>query len=478
MEGSVRSVDIALADSELVLTRDPVWVSGDCGKLRQIVTNLASNGLKYGLPPKIRVTLASAVNREGKLDVQISVSNTGATIAEKDLASMFKGFSRGEDAIRRRIPGHGLGLAVSQRMAQAMGGSLAAQSHEGLTIFTLAVVLNISDAPVTVAPTIHKAKVSTALGIEDEPYNRTVLGHILSQLGYAVDWAADGASAMERIRSQIYDLVLSDYLLPDLTGAELAIRILAEAPNPKPPIIAVTAYSTPEKIAELTRAGVSQVVSKPISLEKLRTAIMGLSKGSARRSLDVAPSATSCNFAPLLTAIGRREALADYGRDLQRAWAGLAEALASDLTEAARAVHEFQSRVLVVEAVEAARLLEQLESAVRLAHYPDIRRLADLLNPMVEDLAAKAKAEAGGTRVKPAPARDGASGAAAPAAAGRIGAGTEAMGPPGMRRASRAPGSKTGESPFELRTRRSSGALWRVQLVHDVFAVEEDRGHL
>jgi CheY-like chemotaxis protein/nitrogen-specific signal transduction histidine kinase len=394
VEGSVRSVDIGLADSELVLPHEPVWVSGDCGKIRQIVTNLASNGLKYGIPPRIRVTLASEVNRAGKLSVQIAVSNTGATIAEKDLASMFKGFSRGADAIRRRIPGHGLGLAVSQRMAHAMGGSLAAQSHEGLTIFTLAVVLDISDAPVRVAPTTHKAKVSTALGIEDEPYNRTVLGHILSQLGYEVDWAVDGASAMERIRSQTYDLVLTDYLLPDLTGAELAARILAEAPNPKPPIIAVTAYSTPEKIAELTQAGVSQVVSKPISLEKLRTVIMGLSNRSGRRSLDVAPSTTSCNFGPLLAASGGRDALAGYARDLQNAWARLAESLGGDLAAAAKTVHEFRSLILVVEAVEASRLAEHLEAAVRVAHHPDIRRLADLLMPMVEDLAAKAKAEA------------------------------------------------------------------------------------
>jgi signal transduction histidine kinase/DNA-binding response OmpR family regulator len=394
VEGSVRAVDIGLADSELVLPRDPVWVSGDRGKLRQIITNLASNGLKYGVPQKIRVTVAAEVSREGKLSVQISVSNTGATIAEKDLATMFKGFARGEDAIRRRIPGHGLGLAVSRRMAQAMGGSLAAQSHEGLTIFTLAVVLEISDAPVVVAPTVHKPKLSTALAIEDEPYNRTVLGHILSQLGYSVDWAADGASAMERIRSQAYDLVLTDYLLPDVTGADLAIRILAEAPNPKPPIIAVTAYSTPEKIAELARSGVSHIVSKPISLEKLRTVIMGLSHRSGRRSLDVAVLATRCNFAPILAANGGRKALTSYGLDLQRAWTRLLDALGGDLADAAGSVHEFRSLVLVVEAMEAARLAEQLESAVRLAHFPDIRRLADLLTPIVEDLASKALAEA------------------------------------------------------------------------------------
>jgi signal transduction histidine kinase/ActR/RegA family two-component response regulator len=394
VEGSVRSVDISLADSELLLPRDPVWVSGDCGKLRQIVTNLASNGLKFGIPQKIRVTLASEVNRKGKLNVQISVSNPGVTIAEKDLASMFKGFSRGEDAIRRRIPGHGLGLAVSRRMAQAMGGSLMVQSHEGLTIFTLTVVLDISDAPAVVAPTIHKPKLSRALAIEDEPYNRTVLGHFLSQLGYEVDWAVDGTSAMERIRGQSYDLVLTDYLLPDLTGAELAIRILAEVANPKPPVIAVTAYSTPEKVAELARAGVSQIVSKPISLEKLRTAIMGLSIQSGRLSLDVAPATTPCNFAPLLAVSGGREALADYGGNLLQTWTWLVEALDGDLAEAAKGVHEFRSRVLAVEAMEAARLLGQLESAVRLAQYSDIRRLADLLTPIVEDLAAKAKAEA------------------------------------------------------------------------------------
>jgi signal transduction histidine kinase/CheY-like chemotaxis protein len=394
VEGSVRSVDVGLTNSELVLSGDPVWVSGDCGKLRQVVTNLASNGLKYGIPPTIRVTLASEVNREGKLNVQISVSNTGATIGEKDLASMFKGFSRGEDAIRRRIPGHGLGLAVSRRMAQAMGGSLAAQSHEGLTIFTLAVVLDISDAPVKVAPTIHKAKVSTALAIEDEPYNRTVLGYILSQLGYEVDWAVDGTSAMERVRSQAYDLVLTDYLLPDLTGAELTLRILAEAANPKPPVIAITAYSTPEKIAELTRAGVSRVVSKPISLEKLRTVITGLSIRSGRGSPEVAATTTPCNFAPLLALSGGRETLEDYSRDLLQAWTWLLEVLNGDLEEAAKGVHEFRSKVLVVEAMDAARLAGQLESAVRLSQYPEIRRLADLLTPVIENLAAKAKAEA------------------------------------------------------------------------------------
>jgi signal transduction histidine kinase/CheY-like chemotaxis protein len=394
VDGAVRAVDIGLTDSELVLPGEVIWVSGDCGKLRQVVTNLASNGLKYVIPRKIRVSLATAVNTDGRLAVQISVSNTGFTLTEKELAAIFKGFSRGEDAVRRRIPGHGLGLAVSRRMAQAMGGSLTVQSHEGLTVFTLAVVLETSDAPVEVAPTVHKPKLSTALAIEDEPYNRTVLGHFLSQLGYAVDWAFDGASAMERIRGQAYDVVLTDYQLPDITGAELAIRILAEAPSPKPPVIAVTAYMSPEKIAELSRAGVTQVVSKPISLEKLRTAITGLSVHSGRRSPDLAVHTAHFNFAPLLGASKGREALAGYGRNLLSAWEGLLEKLGRDLTEAPKSVHALRSLVLVVEAMEAARLLEELESAVRLAHIPEIRRLAELLSPIIEELAEKAAAEA------------------------------------------------------------------------------------
>jgi signal transduction histidine kinase/CheY-like chemotaxis protein len=393
VEGAVRSVDVDLANAELLLPTDPVWVSGDCGKLRQIVTNLASNGLKYGLPPQIRLTLAAQVTRDGKLSVQIAVSNTGATIPEKDLANIFKGFARGEDAIRRRIPGHGLGLAVSRRMAEAMGGSLTVQSHEGLTIFTLAVLLAISDAPFEVPATVHKPRLSKALAIEDEPYNRTVLGHILSQLGYEVDWAVDGASAMERIRSEHYDLVLTDYLLPDTTGAELAGSILMEAPNPKPPVIAVTAYSTLEKIAELKAAGVSQIVTKPVSLEKLRTAILALSNPTGRRSLDVAPARVACNFLPLLSASGSPDALATYADDLLQSWGLTVELAEVEGPESAKAVHAFLSRVLVVEAREAAALISQLESAVRLARSAEARRLSDLLNPIIEEIAAKARAQ-------------------------------------------------------------------------------------
>ena len=393
VEGSVRSVDVSLDSSELLLPQHPVWASGDCGKLRQIVTNLASNGLKYGVPSRIRVTFAAEVARDGRFSVQISVSNTGATIAEKDLTNIFKGFARGEDAIRRRIPGHGLGLAVSRRMAEAMGGSLTVQSHEGLTIFTLAVMLAISDAPIEVTPTLHKPRVSRALAIEDEQYNRTVLGHILSQLGYEVDWASDGASAMERIHSGSYDLVLTDYLLPDITGAELAGKILAEAPQPKPPVIAVTAYSTPEKMAELKAAGVSQVVTKPVSMEKLRTAIMALSKPTGRRSLDVAPARVPCNFEPLLSATGSPGALASYADDLLQSWGFTIELIESEMPDAAKAVHAFRSRVLVIEALDAANLVGQLESSVRLGRPAEARRLTDLLSPIVEEIAAKARAE-------------------------------------------------------------------------------------
>jgi signal transduction histidine kinase/CheY-like chemotaxis protein len=394
VEGSVRSVDAGLASAELVLPHDAIWVSGDCGKLRQIITNLASNGLKYGEPSRIRVTLFTQITREGMLAVQIAVSNAGATISERELARIFDGFARGEDAIRRRIPGSGLGLAVSRRMAQAMGGTLTAQSHEGLTVFTLEVTLAMAEAPVEVALTQHKPKLSRALAIEDESYNRVVLGHILGQLGYAVDWAVDGLSAMERVKSEAYDLVLTDYLLPDINGSDLAQRILLEVADPKPPVIAVTAYSTPEKLAELKAAGVSAVVAKPVSLEKLRTAIMSLAVPNARRSLDTARASAECDFRAILAAEGGPAILAKYAQELGPAWLGVLSRLDGDPDEAAREVHAFLSRILVVEAASTAARLVELESALRLARYSEVRRLADGITPMVEDVAAKAKAEA------------------------------------------------------------------------------------
>jgi two-component system aerobic respiration control sensor histidine kinase ArcB len=91
----------------------------------------------------------------------------------------------------------------------------------------------------------------------------------LKDLGQQADWASDGASALEKVRSENYDLVLMDIALPDITGFELANKVREQRPLHPPVIIAVTAYCTPEKLAEAHSAGILTVLTKPISEKKL-----------------------------------------------------------------------------------------------------------------------------------------------------------------------------------------------------------------
>lgn len=395
VDGAARAVDAGLAHCTLELPAEPLWLRGDCGKFRQVITNLVSNALKYGVPPAARVTGAAVTDKEGRVRVRVAVFNTGTTVPPAELTRIFAGFARGEDALRRRIPGSGLGLAVSRRMAVAMGGSLAAFSQDGLTEFRLEAVLAASEAPPETAAAAVTPKVSRALAIEDEPYNRLVLGHILGQLGYEVDWAADGASALERVHSGAYDLVLTDFLLPDINGAELARRILAEVAEPKPPVVAVTAYSTPDKIAEARAAGISGFVTKPVSRRKLEAAILGLgAQFQSRRSLDVARSKVACDFSPLLRLADGRRVLAEYAEALPEAWAETVAALAGEKDRAAQAVHAFRSRLLAVHAESAAEQLALLEDAVRAEEKEAADRLVDLLSAMVADVAEAARARA------------------------------------------------------------------------------------
>jgi signal transduction histidine kinase/CheY-like chemotaxis protein len=403
IEGASRAVDPDLQKCRLdfagldAATRE-LWLRGDSGKIRQVVTNLVSNGLKYGSPPMVWIKASATPQVDGAVAVAIAVANTGPTIPPDTLEHLFESFVRGQDALARRIPGTGLGLAVSRRLVEAMRGSLTATSHDGLTTFRIEVVLGSSESPRTEAPPKFvepNAKRSRALAIEDETYNRLVLGHILNQLGYEVDWAVDGAGAMELAKTGSYDLILTDFLLPDTDGATLAKQMLALFAEPKPPIIAVTAFSTTEKIAEAKAAGITGYVTKPISRQKLEAAILGLENQGFRSNPTMAVGESGdWDFSTLLRLPDGRQALAEFSAGLLPAWQSVEGAIAGAADDpetaaaAARAVHSFRSRVLAVHAKDLAEQLAIVERLVRTGRKPedDLRRLQSLIGPLVQRL--------------------------------------------------------------------------------------------
>jgi len=209
------------------------------------------------------------------------------------------------------------------------------------------------------------------------------------------DWAVDGASALAQTRTQKYDLVLTDLILPDANGGDLARQILAEVPDPKPPIIAVTAYSTQEKMEEAKAAGIMAFVTKPVSRRKLEMAILSLGEHlhvRAGREIEVAQTGIDCDFAPILRLADGTRILSEYAATLPAAWSGVVAKLDQDPEEAARGVHAFRSRILAVQAAALSEQLALLEEAVRSAQHSDVRRLVDLAGVMVAEVAAAAQA--------------------------------------------------------------------------------------
>jgi signal transduction histidine kinase/ActR/RegA family two-component response regulator len=395
IEGAVRTVDVSLERCSVEAAQVEGWLRGDVGKIRQIIINLVTNALKYGLPSAAKIVASTEMQANGRARLTLSVRNTGPTIPGPELLRIFEGFTRGRDALARRIPGSGIGLAVSKRIATAMGGNLTVTSQDGVTEFTLVLELVPGIPPLLSEKRSSSRKSgSKALAIEDEPYNRLVLGSILEQLGYEVDWAADGGTAIQKAKTTAYDLVLTDYMLPDIDGATLARKLLSLMREPKPPIIAVTAYSTPEKIAEAKAAGISGYVVKPVSLRKIESAITS-STPVVQIHRTLTPSSHGrCDFSDLRRLDNGNALVAEYGAGLNGAWSKIVNLLGSDpmpSDKVARESHAFRSRLLAVHAEEAAEQVALLEEAARRGERDICLQLAEVVNELVDEVAQAAK---------------------------------------------------------------------------------------
>lgn len=393
VEGAARAIDPTLEDCLLDLPEKAHWLCGDCGRFRQVVTNLVSNALKYGVPAVARIKVIAEDSNQA-VKVCVAVTNTGPTLSEEELTRIFSGSVRGSDAIQRRIPGSGLGLAVSRKVAEAMGGSLVAESASGLTTFRfeLALTAGVPNSE-TELPAPVSGGASKVLAVEDEAYNRLVLDHMLQHLGYVVDWAVDGVSAFEMAGADSYDLILMDYMLPDTTGPELTRQILARAKEPKPPVLMVTAHSTHGVMEEARLAGVSGFVSKPVTKRKLQAAILSLGGAVSVRRPNDAPRKVQADFSPLLRLDNGRQLLLGYAETLPGAWAELGDRIAqlSDPAAKAKEVHGFRSRILAVHALDLAEQLVLLENAFRETREDDVGRLFSAIGPMIDDLVAASR---------------------------------------------------------------------------------------
>lgn len=270
---------------ELKVTLDdavPARFIGDSTRIRQVLTNLINNAVKFTERGSIHVRVAERVidlqtshpmENESPYLLCVTVTDTGVGIPPDRIDRLFQSFSQVDASTNRRFGGTGLGLAICKRLVEMMGGEIAVTSRLGIgSSFTFTV-------PLTLAPQqvqqIRKPVVTTApkrvLIVEDNVINQIVIKRMLERCGHTVDIAADGDAAIRLVQENVYDLLLTDVNMPGTDGLRAArrIRTLSDA-HARLPIVALTASATATDREECLRAGMNDYLTKPIDAEALR----------------------------------------------------------------------------------------------------------------------------------------------------------------------------------------------------------------
>jgi CheY-like chemotaxis protein len=252
----------------------PRWVLGDQRRLRQVLMNLAGNAVKFTLRGSVRVTVGCAGGRH-----VFTVRDTGVGIDGAMLERLFQPFEQAEAEANRRFGGSGLGLAVTRRLVERMGGTLSVESQLGVgSTFTVAIPLTPTDARpaspelAAVAPAPGAAR--RLLVVDDNELNLHVATALVRRLGHEATAYRSGQEAIDALQAGTFDAVLMDCHMPGLDGFETTQRIRQlRAPLSHIPIIALTASALPEELARCVKSGMNDCLTKPVTLDALKAAI-------------------------------------------------------------------------------------------------------------------------------------------------------------------------------------------------------------
>jgi PAS domain S-box-containing protein len=282
------AVQAGKKDVELIYGLDPgmpTQLRGDPGRLRQIFANLLSNAVKFTASGKVILRGSLVETGEGDCLLRFSVRDTGIGIPVNKIGVLFNKFSQVDVSTTRKYGGTGLGLAISKLLAERMGGTIGAESQEGLGSefwFTVRVGVGISTPVADNCNTVPKRKQFLAgcnariLLAEDNYTNQQVALGILKMLGLRADAVDDGADAVKSLESNQYDLVLMDMRMPVMDGIEATKRIRdpqSMVLNHKIPILAMTANIQQSDQERCLEAGMNGFIPKPVSPESMRAAL-------------------------------------------------------------------------------------------------------------------------------------------------------------------------------------------------------------
>lgn len=250
----------------------PDALRGAAGCLRQVLSNLLNNAVKFTAHGHVEVcvTPAEAVGSQ----LRFEVTDSGIGIPAEEQQRIFERFTQADESITRRFGGTGLGLAICQKLVEVMGGQIGLRSAEGKgSIFWFEVMMQAAEPPVAESAVEDPQPVASLslLLVEDTPISQQVISGLLEHEGHLVQVASDGQQALAVCRNQAFDAILMDMHLPGMSGAEVTRFIRAAGGlNAAVPVIALTASVGVKEIVGYKGAGVDAVLAKPLRLEALK----------------------------------------------------------------------------------------------------------------------------------------------------------------------------------------------------------------
>lgn len=265
----------------------PKLFLADGVKIAQVVRNLVSNAIKYTERGGVRVSVSRAGGVEGRDTILITVTDTGIGIEPERQETIFESFVRLQKSVtERNVEGSGLGLTITRRLVELMGGSITLESTPGVgSTFTVTLELSRCERkPKAIASgqnfRMEDLQPLEILLVEDNRINRMFLELSLKEAGHSVRTANHGGEALEMIENadgRPYDIVLMDVQMPVVDGIEATRRIRAlPGPVSRIPIIALTAFAMQSDRERFRQAGMNGYVTKPVDWQELSRVILSL----------------------------------------------------------------------------------------------------------------------------------------------------------------------------------------------------------
>jgi two-component system, sensor histidine kinase len=262
----------------------PTWAAGDPGRLRQILTNLVGNAVKFTSAGEVVVRVTRSMQTAHEALLRFEACDTGIGIPPEAQERLFNAFAQADSSTTRKYGGTGLGLAICKQLVEMMGGQIGVESApgQGSTFwFTARLVPRPvpDDAGGLAVPALDGTRVLSVdtqrrpgvLLAEDNVVNQKVAVRILEKLGCRVDVAANGFEALEALAQRTYDIVFMDCQMPEMDGyaATQALRMREAQTGGHLPVIAMTANAMPSDREQCLAIGMDDYMTKPVKPEAL-----------------------------------------------------------------------------------------------------------------------------------------------------------------------------------------------------------------